>query len=112
MVLLNSITNTTTESTLLPETEFHFLSTITILIAVVIPIYIAIQLRHSNNSRLRNLIVVLAVFIAVHGIYHITDFFGFSFLAEWLFEPISVAILIFFGLLYLRTYQTTQEIKR
>lgn len=94
------------------ETEFHFLSAITILIAIAIPIYIAITLRHSNNSRLRNLIVVLAIFIAVHGIYHITDFFGFSFLAEWLFEPISVAILIFFGLLYLRSYQTAQEIKR
>ncbi len=94
------------------ETEFHFLSAITILVAIVIPIYIAIQLRHSNNNRLRNLIVVLAVFIAVHGIYHMTDFFGFSFLAEWLFEPVSVAILIFFGLLYLRTYQATQEIKR
>lgn len=94
------------------ETEFHFLSAITILIAIAIPIYIAIQLRHSNNSRLRNLIVVLAIFIAVHGIYHITDFFGYSFLAEWLFEPISVAILIFFGLLYLRSYQTAQEIKR
>ena len=94
------------------ETEFHFLSTIATLIAIIIPIYIAIQLRHSNNSRLRNLIVVLSVFIAVHGIYHVTDFFEFSFLAEWLFEPISVAILIFFGLLYLRTYQTTQEIER
>jgi hypothetical protein len=112
MVLLNSRTNNYTELTKLAEIEFHFLSAITILIAVTIPIYIAIQLRHSNNSHLRNLIVVLAVFISVHGIYHITDFFGFSFLAEWLFEPISVAILIFFGLLYLKTFQTTQEIKR
>jgi hypothetical protein len=56
--------------------------------------------------------IVLAIFVAVHGIYHIIDFFGFSFLAEWLFEPISIAILIFFGVLYMRTYQTTQEIKK
>jgi hypothetical protein len=56
--------------------------------------------------------IVLATFVAVHGIYHITDYFGFSFLAEWLFEPISISILIFFGLLYLRTYQTIQEIKK
>jgi hypothetical protein len=56
--------------------------------------------------------IVLATFIAVHGIYHIIDIFGFSFLAEWLFEPISISILIFFGLLYLRTYQTIQEIKK
>jgi hypothetical protein len=56
--------------------------------------------------------IVLATFIAVHGICHIIDFFGFSFLAEWLFEPISISILIFFGLLYLRTYQTIQEIKK
>ena len=94
------------------ETEFHFLSAITIMIAIAIPIYIAIRLRHSNNRHLRNLIVVLAIFIAVHGIYHITDFFGFSLLAEWLFEPASIAILIFFGLLYLKTFNTTQEIKR
>lgn len=94
------------------ETELHFLSAIIILIAVVIPIIIALKLRHSNNRRLRNLIVVLSIFIAVHGVYHIADFFGFSLLAEWFFEPISVSILIFFGLLYLRTYQSTKEIER
>jgi hypothetical protein len=94
------------------ENELHFLSAIIILIAIAIPIYIAIQLRHSNNRRLRNLIVVLSIFIAVHGVYHIADFFGFSLLAEWFFEPISVSILILFGLLYLRTYQSAQEIER
>ena len=67
------------------ETELHFLSAIIILIAVVIPIIIAIKLRHSNNRRLRNLIVVLSIFIVVHGIYHIADFFGFYLLAEWFF---------------------------
>lgn len=112
MDFLNSRTNIYPRIINLLEIELHFFSMIIILIAIIIPLYIAIQLRHSNNGRLRNLMVVLAVFVAVHGIYHITDFFGFSFLAEWLFEPISVAILIFFGLLYLRTYQTTQEIKR
>jgi hypothetical protein len=85
---------------------------IAIFIAIVIPVYIAVELRHSSNRQLRNLMILLSVFVAVHGIYHITDFLGFPFLAEWLFEPISVAILIFFGLLYLRTYQTAQEIKR
>ncbi|MGA7541822.1 MAG: hypothetical protein WBW34_02060 [Nitrososphaeraceae archaeon] len=94
------------------ETELHLVSTIVVLISIVIPVFIAIQLRHSNNRRLRDLMIVLAIFVAVHGIYHIIDFFGFSFLAEWLFEPISIAILIFFGVLYLRTYQTTQEIKK
>ena len=94
------------------EAELHLVSTIVVLISIVIPVFIAIQLRHSNNRRLRDLMIVLAIFVAVHGIYHITDFFGFSFLAEWLFEPISIAILIFFGVLYLRTYQTTQEIKK
>ena len=94
------------------EIELHLISTIVVLISIVIPVFIAIQLRHSYNRRLRDLMVVLATFIAVHGIYHIIDFFGFSFLAEWLFEPISISILIFFGLLYLRTYQTIQEIKK
>ena len=94
------------------ETELHLVSTFVVLISIVIPVFISIQLRHSNNRRLRDLMIVLAIFVAVHGIYHITDFFGFSFLAEWLFEPISIAILIFFGVLYLRTYQTTQEIKK
>jgi di/tricarboxylate transporter len=96
----------------LSETELHLVSTIVVLISIVIPVFIAIQLRHSNNRRLRDLMIVLAIFVAVHGIYHIIDFLGFSFLAEWLFEPISIAILIFFGVLYLRTYQTTQEIKK
>jgi hypothetical protein len=97
----------------LSETEVHLISTIVAFISIVIPVFIAIQLRHSYNRRLRDLMIVLATFVAVHGIYHIIDFFGFSFLAEWLFEPISISILIFFGLLYLRTYQTTnQEIRK
>lgn len=93
------------------ETDLQLISTIVILVAIIIPVYISIKLRNSSNSMLRKLIITLAIFILIHGIYHITDLLGFSFLAESLFEPLSIAILISFGLLYFRISQTKQEIK-
>jgi hypothetical protein len=36
----------------------------------------------------------------VHSIYHIAGFFGLTILSEAVFEPLSVAILIYFGIIY------------
>jgi hypothetical protein len=78
------------------ESQLHFISTILILFAAVVPIYLTVRLRDS----LRKLVLVLAIFILVHAVYHIVGFFGFTILAEVIFEPLSVAVLIFFGIVY------------
>ena len=78
------------------ESQLHFISAILILFAAVVPIYLTIKLRND----LRKLVLILTVFILVHSVYHIVGFFGITILAEAVFEPLSVAILIFFGVIY------------
>jgi DMSO/TMAO reductase YedYZ heme-binding membrane subunit len=91
----------------LTEIDINFVSMIVIFTAAVIPVYIAIKLNNNNNSHtgnnnkpnLKKLAIMLAVFILAHGVYHITRFLGFTLLAEGVFEPLSITILIAFGVL-------------
>jgi hypothetical protein len=76
------------------ESQLHFISAILILLAAVVPIYLTVRLR--NN--LRKLVLVLRIFILVHAVYHIVGIFGLTKLAEVIFEPLSIAVLIFFGI--------------
>jgi len=78
------------------ESQLHLVSAILILLAAVVPVYLTIRLR----DNLRKLVLVLTIFILVHAVYHIVGFFGLTILAEGVFEPLSVAILIFFGIVY------------
>lgn len=85
----------------LTEIDINFVSMIVIFTAAVIPVYIAIKLnnKNKNNPNLKKLAVMLAAFILAHGVYHITRFLGFTLLAEGVFEPLSITILIAFGVL-------------
>ena len=93
----------------LTEIDINFVSMIVIFTAAVIPVYIAIKLNNNNNNshtgnnnnkpNLKKLAIMLAVFILAHGVYHITRFLGFTLLAEGVFEPLSITILIAFGVL-------------
>lgn len=78
------------------ESQLHFISAILILFASVVPIYLTLKL----SGKLRKLVLILTIFILVHSVYHIVGFFGFTILAEGIFEPLSVAVLIFFGISY------------
>jgi hypothetical protein len=81
------------------EIQLHFISAIFILLAAVVPIYLTLRL----SGRLRKLVLILTIFILVHSLYHIAGFFGLTMLAEAVFEPLSVAVLIFFGIIYYET---------
>lgn len=87
----------------LTEIDINFVSMIVIFTAAVIPVYIAIKLNNNSYSRynpnLKKLAIMLAAFILAHGVYHITRFLGFTLLAEGVFEPLSITILIAFGVL-------------
>jgi len=78
------------------EIQLHFISAIVILFAGLVPIYLSIKLR--NN--LRKLVALLSLFLLIHSVYHIIGFLGLTLLAEGVFEPISVAVLIIFGFIY------------
>lgn len=78
------------------ETQLHFVSAIAIFLAAIVPIYLTIKLK----DNLRRVTLILTIFILTHGIFHLTGFLGFNFLAEGVLEPISVAVLIFFGIVF------------
>ncbi|MFZ0511122.1 MAG: hypothetical protein WAM14_05915 [Candidatus Nitrosopolaris sp.] len=78
------------------ETQLHFICAIVILFSAVVPIYLTLKLK----DNLRKLTAILAIFILVHAVYHIMGFFGFDLLADGVFEPLSAAVLIFFGIFY------------
>lgn len=78
------------------EIQLQFFSAIIILASSAVPIYITIKLK----DNLRKLTLILTVFILIHTVYHIFGFLGYSILAEGVFQPLSVAVLIFFGMAY------------
>lgn len=81
------------------EVELHTISAIFILIAAIIPFYISIKL---TDKRLKRLTSLLTIFTIIHGGYHILEIFGFAFLADNIVNPLSISILIVFGLSYLK----------
>ena len=78
------------------EIQLNLISAVAIFLAAVVPVYLTLRLQ----GNLRKLTLLLSVFILTHAIFHITGFLGFNFLAEGVFEPISVAVLIFFGIAF------------
>jgi len=66
--------------------------------AAGVPIYLCIKL----DGHLKLLTGLLACFVITHGIYHALDVFGYGDLGEVLFDPLSIAILISFGITYWR----------
>jgi hypothetical protein len=78
------------------EIQLHFISAIVILLAALVPIYLTIRLK----DNLRKLVAILSIFLLTHSVYHILGFLGLTLLAEGVFEPLSVAVLIIFGLVY------------
>jgi hypothetical protein len=86
------------------EIQLHFISAVVIFLAAVIPLYLTLRLQ----GNLRKLTLLLSIFILTHAIFHITGFLGFSFLAEGVFEPLSVAVLIFFGVTFSGVSRTSK----
>ena len=78
------------------ETQLHLISSVVILLAAAIPIYLTVKL----NGDLRKLTAILSIFIFIHAIYQIVSFLGFEILADSIFEPLSAAVLLFFGVTY------------
>ena len=78
------------------DTQLHLVNGVIILLAAAIPIYLTINL----NNNLRKLTAILSIFILIHAVYCWLDYFGFDFLSDGVFEPLSAAALLFFGISY------------
>jgi hypothetical protein len=49
---------------------------------------------------IRILSLLLGSFAVIHGLYHLASGFGNEFLGDVVFEPVSISILVAFGLYY------------
>ena len=78
------------------DTQLHLVNGVVALLAAAIPIYLTIRL----NNNLRKLTAILSIFILMYAVYSWLGFFGFDFLSDGVFEPLSAAILMFFGISY------------
>lgn len=85
------------------ETQLHFISAVAIFLSAAVPIYLTVKLK---NNKLKKLTLVFSIFILIHSLYHVTGFFGFYFLAEGVFMPLSVVALIFFAIVYSSSTKT------
>lgn len=89
------------------EMQLHFVSAVLTLIASTIPTYLSFKLKND----LRKLTALLAIFLFIHAAYHMASVLGFEFLGESILEPVSVTLLILFGVIYLMTRKRSREVK-
>src|SRR5215471_6995542 len=79
------------------ETQLlHLINGVVALLAAAIPIYLTIRL----NNDLRQLTAILSIFILVQAVHSWLGIFGFDFLSDGVFEPLSAAVLMLFGIFY------------
>lgn len=64
-----------------------------------VPLYISFRVK---TQSLRIISMLLGAFAITHGLYHLVDTFSQSFLADVIFEPVSVMFLLAFGIYYSR----------
>ena len=100
---------------------YHLIDAIVYLIAAAIPMYFILKSRKSidnnNNNHLLRLTTALVGFIFIQILYHIARIAGFRLLAKGFLEPLSMALLLLFGIIYIisiwktKTQRQQQELK-
>jgi len=78
------------------DSQLSLVNGIVALFAAAIPIYLTMRL----NDNLRKLTAILSIFILMHAAYCWLNYFGFDFLSDGIFEPLSAAVLMLFGIFY------------
>ena len=88
------------------ESQLDLVSAVLIFFAATIPAYLSLKLK----GKIRILTTVLAAFIILHAIYHTVRMQGLESMADSVFEPASVLMMIGFGITYLAiSYKKKQE---
>jgi hypothetical protein len=86
------------------QTEILVTQSIVYFIAAVIPIYLTFIVKKkigNDDNQFKRLTRVLASFVLMQGFYHVAGSFGYILLAKGILEPLSFAMLIFFGVFYI-----------
>ena len=79
------------------ESWLDLISATMIFFAGIIPAYLSMKLKGDISK----VTIMLTAFIVVHGIYHLVRMQGIESIADSVFEPASIAVLIAFGVIYL-----------
>ena len=94
------------------ETQYYnLIKAIVYIVAAIVPFYFLLKSRNlSNNTYLRKITVILLVFILLQIFYQIVGTLDFKLLAKGFLEPLSMAALLLFGVMYLiSTLKTKQQ---
>ena len=100
------------------QTQYYYnlIDAIVYLVAAIIPAYFILKSRRSinnnnnNNNYFRKLTMVLVGFILIQVFYHIAAIIGFRLLAKGFLEPLSMATLLFFGVIYfIKTWKIKKQ---
>ena len=97
---------------MLPSHYYNIIDAIVYLIAAIIPAYFILKSRNSinnNDNHLRKLTIILIGFILLQVLYHVIGTFGFRLLAKGFLEPLSMAALLLFGIMYLLSTLKTKK---
>ena len=97
---------------MLPSQYYNIIDAIVYLIADIIPAYFILKSRNSinnNDNHLRKLTIILIGFILLQVLYHVIGTFGFRLLAKGFLEPLSMAALLLFGIMYLLSTLKTKK---
>ena len=88
-----------------PQYYYNLVQAVVYFIAATVPVYFILKLKNANNDNgkrhLRNMTILLVSFILIQGVYHIAGTIGFRLFAKGLLEPLSIMVLVSFGILYL-----------
>ena len=88
-----------------PQYYYNLIQALVYFIAATVPVYFILKLKNTDNDNdkrhLRNMTILLVSFILIQGVYHIAGTIGFRLFAKGLLEPLSIMVLLSFGILYL-----------
>ena len=89
------------------QTQYYYnlIQAVVYFIAATVPVYFILKLKNTNNDNdkkhLRNMTILLVSFILIQGVYHFAGTIGFRLFAKGLLEPLSIMVLLSFGIFYL-----------
>jgi cytochrome bd-type quinol oxidase subunit 2 len=91
---------------------YHLIDAIVYLIAAAIPMYFILKSKKSidsNNNHLLRLTTALVGFTFIQVLYHIAGIAGFRLLAKGFLEPLSMALLLLFSIIYIISLWNTKR---
>jgi hypothetical protein len=91
-----------------PNLAVNLVSAIFILASAAVPLYLSTKL----HGVTRKLTIILSAFILIHGFFHICVILNLVLLGQGFLSPLSVLVLAYFGVTYLRVVRKGQHTER